>query len=191
MPTLFKTHDTCDSSKDCAIWEVARATSAATTFFKSITCGRDEIEFIDAGFGYNNPCDILVREAQALFPNDDLDCILSIGTGIRGAVSINNTRKSILDALKAMATSSQKVAQRLESVYSDGALYYRFDVSYGLEDIVLSDWKETSRISAHTRNYLAENEGGLAKCCRSMLQHDTLTAATGSAVDSFPLGESE
>ena len=146
MPTLFRTHDTSDSLKDCTIWEVARATSAATTFFKSIKCGRDEIEFIDAGFGCNNPCEILIREAQALFPDDDFDCILSIGTGMRGTVSIKNTRKSIFDALKAMATSSQKVAQRLENVYSDRDLYYRFDVSYGLEDIVLSDWKETSRL---------------------------------------------
>ena len=36
MPTLFKSYEETQSLKDCAIWEVARATSAATTFFESI-----------------------------------------------------------------------------------------------------------------------------------------------------------
>jgi patatin-like phospholipase/acyl hydrolase len=54
-PTLFKTYDTSTSYKDCSIWKVARATSATTSFFRSIQLGRDNIEFIDSGFGYNNP----------------------------------------------------------------------------------------------------------------------------------------
>ncbi len=70
-PTLFKTYDTSASLDNCAIWQVARATSAATTFFKPIKAGRDEIEFVDAGFGYNNPCEILIEEAQRQFPTPD------------------------------------------------------------------------------------------------------------------------
>src|ERR1700722_19065192 len=97
-PTLFKTYDRSESLKDCTIWQVARATSAATTFFKSIKCGRDEIEFIDAGFGYNNPCDVLLDEAQEIFPNSELGCVLSIGTGLGGVVKIQDSRRSILNA---------------------------------------------------------------------------------------------
>jgi patatin-like phospholipase/acyl hydrolase len=33
-PTLFKTYGRSESLKDCTIWQVARATSAATTFFQ-------------------------------------------------------------------------------------------------------------------------------------------------------------
>ncbi|KXX77753.1 Calcium-independent phospholipase A2-gamma [Madurella mycetomatis] len=54
-PTLFTTYDTSSSLGGCTIWQVARATSAATTFFKPIRVGRDGIEFVDAGFGHNNP----------------------------------------------------------------------------------------------------------------------------------------
>ena len=177
LPTLFRTYDTSDNLKDCAIWEVARATSAATTFFKSIKCGRDGVEFIDAGFGYNNPCEILLREAQSIFAGAEFGCILSIGTGIGGVVSVRGTRKSILNALKAMTTSTQKVAQRMDELYSDGDVYYRFNVMRGLEDVVLSDWKETSEISAHTRNYLAESQKQLAKCS-AVLQQNSTSART-------------
>ena len=173
--------------KDCAIWEVARATSAATTFFKSIKCGRDEVEFIDAGFGYNNPCEILLREAQSIFAGAEFGCILSIGTGIGGVVSVGSTRKSILDALKAMATSSQKVAHRLDEKYSDGNVYYRFNVPRGLEDVTLSDWKEMSKISAHTRNYLAESQTPLAKCSATLQRHSKAVRSTESTM---PSGES-
>jgi patatin-like phospholipase/acyl hydrolase len=76
-PTLFKTYDRSESFKDCTIWQVARATSAATTFFKSIKCGRDDIEFIDAGFGYNNPCDMLLEEALEIFPTAGLVVFLA------------------------------------------------------------------------------------------------------------------
>jgi hypothetical protein len=47
---------------------MARATSAAAIFFKSIRVGLDGIEFVDAGFRYNNLCEILVEEARQQFP---------------------------------------------------------------------------------------------------------------------------
>ena len=187
MPTLFRTYDTTDSLKDCTIWEVARATSVATTFFNSIKCGRDEVKFVDAGFGYNNPWEILLREAQPIFAGAEFGCISSIGTGIGSVVSVGATRKSILDALKAMATSSHKVAQRLAELYSDGDVYYRFDVPRGLEDVTLSDWKEMSNIYAHTRNYLAESQSPLAKCSAVLQQNST---AARNAENAMPLGES-
>ena len=107
LPTLFRTYDTSDSLKDCAIWEVARATSAATTFFKSIKCGRDEVEFIDAGFGYNNPCEILLSEAQSIFAGAEFGCILSIGTGIGGVVSVGaHTRNYLAESQTPLAKCS-------------------------------------------------------------------------------------
>ncbi|CAG5156682.1 uncharacterized protein ALTATR162_LOCUS4479 [Alternaria atra] len=58
LPTKFKTYHIGDDFKHCKIWEIARATSAATTFFESIFLGHQNIEFIDAGFGHNNPSEI-------------------------------------------------------------------------------------------------------------------------------------
>lgn len=162
-PTLFTTYDQSTRLNGSTIWQVARATSAASTFFKSIKVGRDGVEFIDAGFGHNNPCDVLIQEAQSQFPNRTNMQILSIGTGLGDVVTIDNTRKSILRALKKMATSSKKVAFNLKSRFGDTNQYYRFNVDVGLKDITLSDWEKSSTISSHTSNYLRENEMEIRK----------------------------
>jgi hypothetical protein len=137
---------------------VARATSAATTFFKPIRVGRDGIEFVDAAFGYNNPCEVLIEEAQRQFPEGRVMRVLSIGTGLGDVVAIGNTRMSITSALKKMATSSKRVAASLADRYGESGQYYRFNVDQGLQDITLSDWEKASTISAHTRNYLSDKQ---------------------------------
>ncbi|KAK6810428.1 hypothetical protein RU639_013809 [Aspergillus parasiticus] len=169
-PTLFKTYGTSGTFDTCSIWEIARATSAATTFFKSIKLGRDEIEFIDAGFGYNNPCQVLIKEGKEQFPGYEQMHILSIGTGLGDVVSIRDTRPSIIQALKAMATSSNKVARDLYREYGDDDQYYRFNVDRGLEDITLSDWEKASTISAHTHNYLNEKENKIENFVKELIR---------------------
>ena len=76
-PAVFKTYDASADLEDCSIWQIARATSAATTFFKPIKLGRDNVEFIDAGFGYNNPTEILMGEAEKQFPGQQLRVLRS------------------------------------------------------------------------------------------------------------------
>ncbi|PHH90065.1 hypothetical protein CDD83_4604 [Cordyceps sp. RAO-2017] len=157
-PILLTTYDTSASFDGCTIWQVVRATSAATTFFKPIQVGRDGIEFVDAGFGYNNPCEILIQEAERQFPQRRRLQVLSIGTGLGDVVDIGNARLDILKALKKMATTSKKVAARLDNRFGDDGQYFRFNVDRGLEDVTLSDWDKASKIAAHTRNYLNENQ---------------------------------
>ncbi|KAB2098891.1 hypothetical protein AG0111_0g12907 [Alternaria gaisen] len=171
LPTKFKTYSIGDDFKHCKIWEVARATSAATTFFESISIGHQDIEFIDAGFGHNNPSEVLLIEAEDTFPDDIYDCILSIGTGLGDVITIKDSRRSIIRALKSMASHSQAVHRRLSHRLSEAA-YFRFDVTRGLDDVTLSDWKESSTISAHTRNYLAEVEveRQIKRCARILTQ---------------------
>ncbi|KAM0438146.1 hypothetical protein ACHAQK_006880 [Fusarium lateritium] len=181
LPTLFKTYDTSTSLDGCTIWQVARATSAATTFFKPIRVGRDDIEFIDAGFGYNNPCEVLIAEAQAQFPNRKKMQVLSIGTGLGDVVSIGDTRKSILKALKSMATTSRKVDSRLVERFGDEGVYYRFNVDRGLDDVTLSDWEKSSKISAHTRNYLEENKRVIKRFIQCLTQQTEATPTTNTA----------
>ncbi|SPO02864.1 uncharacterized protein DNG_05541 [Cephalotrichum gorgonifer] len=168
-PTLFTTYDLSANTQDCSIWQVARATSAATTFFKSIKLGRDEIEFIDAGFGYNNPCEILIEEARRQYPNRHEFRVLSIGTGLGSIVEVKDSRRSILGALKKMASSSQRVAATLKTRYGQGEQYHRFNVDRGLQDVALSDWERTSEIAAHTHNYMNDNENEVESFVKSLL----------------------
>ncbi len=69
---------------NCRIWEAARATSAAPTFFKRIEIGPSGsgIEYVDAGLGCNNPIKQVIEEAVRVFGEDsEVACIVSIGAG--------------------------------------------------------------------------------------------------------------
>ncbi|KAL2886234.1 FabD/lysophospholipase-like protein [Ceratocystis lukuohia] len=150
--------DTSDGFTGCKIWEVARATSAAASFFSPIEIGRDSVKFIDANFGFNNPCEILIEEAKKKSSPDRPMIITSIGTGLGNVIEIRDTKSSVIEALKAMASTSKQATLRLENEYRNIRGYYRFDVDDGLRDTTISDWGEMSKISAHTKNYLGKNE---------------------------------
>ncbi|KAI9789620.1 MAG: hypothetical protein M1816_005929 [Peltula sp. TS41687] len=66
---------------ECTIWEACRATSAATTFFEPITIGRTKQRFVDGAIVYNNPIELVHREARNVWPGDRAALLISIGTG--------------------------------------------------------------------------------------------------------------
>jgi hypothetical protein len=107
--------------------------------------------------------------------------VLSIGTGLGDVVSIGDTRKSILKALKSMATTSRKVDSRLVEQYGDEGVYYRFNVDRGLDDVTLSDWEKSSKISAHTRNYLEENKRAIKGFIHCLTKHTRSNPAINTA----------
>jgi predicted acylesterase/phospholipase RssA len=70
----------------CKIVDACLATSAATTFFNSITI--NGIIYVDGGFGQNNPSSVALKELEQsdwLLPMKDavteVACFVSIGTG--------------------------------------------------------------------------------------------------------------
>ncbi|KAL1896479.1 hypothetical protein Cpir12675_002768 [Ceratocystis pirilliformis] len=167
LPTLFKTYAKTTGLSECKIREVARATSAASIFFEPMKLGRDKIKYIDAGFGHNNPCESLIVEAEKLSQDRQM-LILSIGTGLDDVVKIGETRKSIIEALKKMSTTSKAAELRLMVKYGDTGRYHRFNVENGLRDVILSDWELASEVSAHTNNYLQEHEVAIQKFISAM-----------------------
>ncbi|KKF94991.1 Vegetative incompatibility protein HET-E-1 [Ceratocystis platani] len=157
LPTLFKTYHVPGCFEGCKVWEVARATSAAITLFDPIKLGRDGIEFIDASYGYNNPCEALISEAKEQFPGRRI-MILSIGTGLGDVVEISDSRDSVLEALEKMATTSKDTDLRLKQKYTSSGVYYRFNVENGLKNGQQLDGHKLNRISAYTLNYVNENK---------------------------------
>jgi len=155
-PTLFRTYDVEPAWEGCKIWEVARATSAATTFFNPIKTGRDGIAFVDAGFGYNNPCEVLLAEADKAIPGRPTSCIVSIGTGLKRAIGVSAKPSTLLGALVRMATSSRTVHARLQQTFGDEQpqKYWRFDEDIGISEIKMDDWRKLRSVAGHTHNYL-------------------------------------
>ena len=83
-PVIFRTYrgDKIRPS-ECALWQAARATSAAPTFFKpmSVDRPRPAIIYVDGGMGHNNPSDITLSEARRIWPTCMQFGLVSIGTG--------------------------------------------------------------------------------------------------------------
>ncbi|KAL2887643.1 Patatin/Phospholipase A2-like protein [Ceratocystis lukuohia] len=155
-PTLFTTYSHSTGLSGSKIWEVARATSAAAPFFKSIKVGRDETEFIDTRYTYNNPCKVLIEEATSEFPGRGMT-ILSIGAGLRDVIDIKVKQRLVREALKTMATTSEAVASRLRRRYRATGCYYRFNIENATQDITPSAQNQTSTTKAYIDNYLEEN----------------------------------
>lgn len=143
------------------IWEAGRATSAASTFFNPITIGPFHEGFIDGATGANNPVYELWNEAQDLWPSGSLEdkvkCLVSIGTGMPSLTPFNNNAIGIGRSLLAIATDTEKTAERFcrdKSGLHDKGRYYRFNVLKGLEDIGLEESKRKNDIIAVTDRYI-------------------------------------
>ncbi|KAJ7827150.1 hypothetical protein B0H14DRAFT_3144712 [Mycena olivaceomarginata] len=142
----------------------SRATSAAPTFFKQIKIGHPGMEeaFLDGGMGHNNPTVALLLEAKVLFPDKQIACIISLGTGQPHTIDVPKpsllNRLIPLDVIKAIqkiATDCEKEHQSLAHRF-DGVekLYFRFNVERGMQDIQLNQWEKLGDVVANTRQYI-------------------------------------
>ena len=62
----YRSRGSSGLSEELRIWEAARATSAASSFFEPIKVGRNRQTFIDGATGANNPVRQLWNEASDL-----------------------------------------------------------------------------------------------------------------------------
>ncbi|KAJ7464155.1 FabD/lysophospholipase-like protein [Mycena latifolia] len=167
IPVLFRTYDSPhEPAAACTIWEAARATSAAPTFFKRIEIGpasRAE-PFLDGGLGRNNPTGTVLEEAQLLFPNRRVACIVSIGTGQVKAAAIPPPSRfqrvlplDVIHAMEAIVTDCEATNQEmLKRFVGTPGVYFRFNVEHGLQNIKLGEWERLGEVSAHTKQYMSE-----------------------------------
>lgn len=135
---------------DVPIWEVARATSAAPSYFQTIKI--HDPEYLDGGFGANNPCIEIYDEVRKMNNNSDdfASIIISVGTGKNNTSSrfINGSGLSrylnYLNFARKWATNSElthldmlKKEKRNEIKFP----YFRFNVDDGLDIMKLDEWR--------------------------------------------------
>jgi len=166
IPVLFRTYlSPKEPSIPCTVWQAARATSAAPTIFKRVLIGpaaRPE-PFIDGGVGRNNPIVQVLEEAELMFPDRKIACVISIGTGKLGTIDVPNpgffernvVPVGVIQAMVAMATDCEETAQQMEKKFRHPPkTYFRFNVEQGLQKVGLGDWDRMGEVAAHTRNYM-------------------------------------
>ncbi|CAE6414309.1 unnamed protein product [Rhizoctonia solani] len=172
LPVHFRTYQSqWNPAPNCKIWEAARATSAAPTFFKAIAVNNDQgipMRFIDAGVGVNNPTGRVLAEAQNIFPEQQLSCILSIGTGQPKTISMSQTSAvrnmispelELAEAVKKIATDCEQMADDMSNRFAPyPGVYFRFSVDQGMQNIGLGAFEKLSELAAHTSAYLRLHE---------------------------------
>ncbi|MCJ1342317.1 hypothetical protein MMC31_000499, partial [Peltigera leucophlebia] len=134
------------------IWKVARATSAAPTYFKPMKIDNDE--YLDGGFGANNPCAEIYDEVRRMNNNAEhcVGVIVSIGTGkhLHGRFQGTGLKRYIgfVNFATKWASESEEVHTWMERL--NLPCYARFNVETALGSIKLDEWRYrgTLRIKA-------------------------------------------
>jgi len=165
IPVLFRTYLSHETHSGCKIWEAARATSAAPTFFKRIEIGRNQ-PFIDGGLGRNNPSRVVLDEANTLFRARPIGCLVSIGTGQAGIISIKKPGflqqvlpTDVIEALRAISTDCEATHEDMLRFFDNSPnTYFRLNVDQGMQEIEFSEWEKLANVEAHTMQYMKRKE---------------------------------
>jgi predicted acylesterase/phospholipase RssA len=169
IPRLFRTYKVPkNQSFDCTIWEAARATTAAPTFFKSIEIGRpgSKERFIDGGVGRNNPMSQVFEEAELVFPGRLVACAISLGTGQAKTIAIRKPSPfqrilpfDVVNTMVQIATDCERMAEETSRRFKSFTnFYFRFNVEHGLQNVTLSQWDRLGEVTTHTNQYMSKSE---------------------------------
>ena len=159
----------------CTVWEGARATSAATTFFDPITIGQYQQTFVDGGAEQNNPIQEAYDEAHAIWPDREIECLVSIGTGLSPLEAFGRNLKEVGKTLVHIATEADTTHSLFAGnhpqlpQYTDEApikRLYRFQVARGLDDVGMAEHAKIPEIADATQNYMEQAEEGGKKQLR-------------------------
>lgn len=166
------------------ICEVARATSAAPTYFKALNV--EGYRFVDGGVGgFNNPTELAYDEIERTSSRPSL--IVSIGTGLPGDANRHSTKslygkfKNYLDPSKELSLDSELVHRRMEKLASTAKFSYsRFNAGNAIEDIKMDEWKISrssslgtlDTIRQHAEKYLqqADVQERLVESAKALVQ---------------------
>ena len=165
IPVLFRTYPSRETHSGCKIWEAARATSAAPTFFKHIEIGRGQ-PFIDGGLGRNNPSRVVLDEANALFRTRPIGCLVSIGTGQAEIINVKKpgflqqvVPTDVIEALKAISNDCEATHEDMRRLFANlSNTYFRLNVEQGMQGIGFSEWEKLAKVEAHTAQYMKRKE---------------------------------
>ena len=203
MPKLFRSYDLASPkaalevkglqhtklrnpgpADSCGIWEAARATSAATSYFKPVTI--DGTRYVDGGFGFNNPSREIINEVLRVHNDakDCINCLVSIGTGHPKKSKDDFFKPSRMTWTRNLSTVL-KAACDSDSTHEDAESfmmareipYFRFNVEADTwklpltfgdteERAVRRSWKE--EVTAELKE--VHTSESLKKCARMLVQ---------------------
>lgn len=179
----MRTYYTKDNDAfDAQIWQVARATSAAPTYFSPIEI--KGIRYGDGRIGWNNPTLEAINETDCIWPGRPIACVVSAGTGLEDALQLAiesrvpsatgplgqfplplNPKQAfdlaVAEYCVVCVTSCERthgqIASNLKKFGIDGLWQYvRLNVPQGMARIGLQEWKKIPMIAALAEDYMED-----------------------------------
>lgn len=92
------------------LFEAVRASGAAPTVFQEFCL--DGVVHQDGGILVNNPAAVAIHEAKLLWPNSEIQCVVSCGTGRHAPISVS-ADSSHLDTTKPSAVSWKTLFRKI------------------------------------------------------------------------------
>jgi uncharacterized protein len=179
IPFFFKSHRiAADPSFNWKLTEIARATSAAPTFFSPlhVTRGDKDYALVDGGVFVNNPSMAAYAEVRSLYPETTEVMIVSVGTGDRQDQITYSAAKDwgllgwsrqIVPVL--MDSVSEAVDYEVRSI--PGCTYYRLQVPYlqeassEMDDV---DSANLGNLQSVANDYVSSISDVLANICLAL-----------------------
>jgi len=154
---------------DCAIWEAARATSAAPLYFPPITI--EGCAYFDGGMESNNPILEAIREVGQEFPMAHPTAVVSIGCGSNSPSSPGGGLVSLINSIVQRVTDTEaKHTAFLEQFPGMRDSYFRLQETEGLGAIDLAAWERLGDIEKHARVYIqsAQGQSDIQRCAMKL-----------------------
>ncbi|KAJ6583578.1 hypothetical protein DFH09DRAFT_978574 [Mycena vulgaris] len=158
IPEIFCSYNTPEqAASKCLLWELARATSAIPGLFKPMEIILQGIKqlYVGGSLVHNNPTSLVLNQANLMYPAQPVVLVVSVGSGHADTIHIPSSN-AIPRALENIVMDSERSHE--DNAYRFRALpntyYVRLNVQQGLQGLGPYPWKESSKVLAHTRNYL-------------------------------------
>ena len=161
-PRRFRTYRVREhASADCFIWQAARATTAAPTFFKPIEPSKETI--VDAGLGCNNPTDCILKEAIMVYEQEaESRCLVSIGTGQLGVIGLSKHDTlqrwlpiALAKRLGDIVTGCKQATRSYEERFNAfPQCFLRYNFTHGAGEVPLEEWENMGEMETFTKTYL-------------------------------------
>jgi hypothetical protein len=196
---LLRSYDVCivgEQAHDCTVVEAARATTAAPLFFEPVTLEASGATFVDGAVRANNPIQLVVDEAERLWPKRPFGCVVSIGTGWKTVSPIAMSKPKLHEILKTLTeiatdanTKAREFAKtKLGTQLQKGEKYFRFFVPQGLEGINLANWEKFPWMEAVTVPYLSDSAPNILTCGKNLVYPSSLSKSASTSASESNLG---
>lgn len=178
QPFLFRTYghnpliaSTLDGTCKAEVWEAIRASSAAPGYFQEFVF-RSAI-LLDGGMLVNNSTGIAHAEANLLWPDEQIQCVVSIGSGkfkpnkilkLPSATSLYEKAHGLVYS----ATDTETMHMILQNLIKE---YYRFNPRLS-ENILISENRKLKldQLKQDANQHMLDNEFMLNKVAKQLTQ---------------------